>query len=52
MDEKGDYYCLELNTLPGMTELSLAPMAARADGVQFDELIKMLIDSALDKQPK
>ena len=52
MDEKGDYYCLELNTLPGMTELSLAPMAARADGVQFDELIKMLIDSALVHHPK
>ncbi len=41
------YHCLELNTLPGMTELSLAPMAAKAEGIEFDELIKMLIESAL-----
>ncbi|MCH9024575.1 MAG: D-alanine--D-alanine ligase [candidate division Zixibacteria bacterium] len=46
------YHCLELNTLPGLTELSLAPMAAKADGIQFDELIKMLIDSALVHHPK
>lgn len=41
------FYCLELNTLPGMTELSLAPMAAKAEGIEFDELISMLVDSAL-----
>ena len=52
MNEKEDYYCLELNTLPGMTELSLAPMAAKAEGIQFDELIKMLIESALVHHPK
>ena len=38
----GRYICLELNTLPGMTELSLFPMAARAAGIEFDRLLEML----------
>ena len=52
MAKNNKYYCLELNTLPGLTELSLAPMAAKADGIEFDKLIKMLIDSALVHHPK
>lgn len=47
LDENGQYYCLELNSQPGMTDLSLAPMAAKASGIDFDKLIKMVIDSAL-----
>ena len=46
------YHCLELNTLPGMTELSLAPMAAQAEGVSFDQLIELLIKSALEHHQK
>ncbi|MCH7690239.1 MAG: D-alanine--D-alanine ligase [candidate division Zixibacteria bacterium] len=46
------YHCLELNTLPGMTELSLAPMAAQAEGVSFDQLIELLIKSALEHHRK
>lgn len=46
------YHCLELNTLPGMTELSLAPMAAQAEGVSFDQLIELLIKSALEHHHK
>ncbi len=38
----GTYICLELNTLPGMTELSLFPMAARAVGISFDQLLEKL----------
>lgn len=49
LDESGQYYCLELNTLPGMTELSLVPMAAEAAGINFDELVQRIIDSASDK---
>jgi D-alanine-D-alanine ligase len=35
-------YCLEVNTLPGMTEMSLVPMAARAVGIEFEELLEIL----------
>jgi len=43
-----NYICLELNTLPGMTSLSLFPMAARAAGVEFDELLERLCYLALE----
>lgn len=42
MSEAGEPYCLEVNTLPGMTELSLVPMAARAAGMGFDELVERI----------
>jgi D-alanine-D-alanine ligase len=42
------YICLELNTLPGMTELSLFPMAARAAGIEFGELLDRLCNLALE----
>jgi len=38
---------LEVNTLPGMTELSLAPMAAKEAGINFDELIDEICKAAL-----
>lgn len=46
MDRNNEFYCLELNTLPGMTDLSLVPMAAREAGIDFDELIARIIKSA------
>ncbi|UCG60302.1 MAG: D-alanine--D-alanine ligase [Candidatus Zixiibacteriota bacterium] len=49
LDAKNEFYFLELNTLPGMTELSLAPMAASAVGIGFDQLIAKLIESALHR---
>lgn len=33
------YYCLEINTIPGMTEMSLVPKAAAAVGISFPELL-------------
>jgi D-alanine-D-alanine ligase len=43
----GKYFCLEINTLPGMTELSLLPDAAKAAGISFDELCeRILMESA------
>ena len=33
---------LEINTVPGMTELSLVPMAAREAGISFDELAERI----------
>ncbi len=45
--KSGKFYCLEINTLPGMTELSLSPMAAKALGISFDRLIEKMVESAL-----
>jgi D-alanine-D-alanine ligase len=45
-----DYICLELNTLPGMTELSLFPMAARTAGIQFGRLLERLCLLALERK--
>ena len=42
-----ELYCLEVNTLPGMTPLSLVPKAAKAVGITFEELIKRIIQQAL-----
>jgi len=40
-------YVLEINTLPGMTETSLLPQEAKADGISFPELLDAIIESAL-----
>nr|MDK2850347.1 D-alanine-D-alanine ligase [Candidatus Cloacimonadota bacterium] len=37
-------YFLELNTLPGMTPLSLTPMAAKAAGMSFEDLLEHILD--------
>ena len=39
----GTPYCLEVNTVPGLTELSLVPMAARAVGIEYDELVGRIL---------
>lgn len=43
----GGLYCLEANTLPGMTGTSLVPQAAQADGVGFPELCERIALDAL-----
>jgi len=45
---KGDdeAYFLEVNTIPGMTELSLVPKAAAHVGISFDEVCERLLDGA------
>ena len=47
LEPDGSFYCLEINTLPGMTALSLAPMAFKCEGIEFDKLVAMIIESAL-----
>lgn len=37
---------LELNTIPGMTDLSLVPMAAKASGIEFDALCERVLEGA------
>ena len=50
MTEDGQYSCLEANTLPGMTELSLVPQAAAAHGLSFAELCERIAELALERQ--
>lgn len=47
LDRNNVPYFLEINTLPGMTDLSLVPMAARAAGISFNELVQKIIDLSL-----
>jgi D-alanine-D-alanine ligase len=46
VDRAGTPYLLEVNTVPGMTDHSLVPMAARARGIDFDELCLRILDGA------
>ena len=46
MSAQGKLYCLEANTLPGMTVTSLIPQEAAAIGMSFEQLIEKLIDMA------
>ncbi len=45
---KGDPYVLEINTIPGMTEMSLVPDAARAAGISFEELVEKIVKLGLE----
>ncbi|HWL40528.1 MAG TPA: D-alanine--D-alanine ligase [Gemmatimonadaceae bacterium] len=45
---EGEFYCLEANTLPGMTQLSLIPQGAAAMGIDFPELCERITKLALD----
>jgi D-alanine-D-alanine ligase len=49
LNDKDELYCLEVNTLPGMTELSLVPKAVRAKGMEFNELIENILGLSLKK---
>lgn len=47
MDVNGDCYCLEANTLPGMTPTSLLPQEAAAVGLSFEDLCEKIMASAV-----
>lgn len=49
MNDKNEIFCLEANTLPGMTPTSLLPQEAKAVGIDFEELCDMIIDISLKK---
>lgn len=49
MDDHLNFYCLEANTLPGMTKTSLLPQEAAAAGIEFPELCQMIIDISMEK---
>jgi D-alanine-D-alanine ligase len=47
LDTYGQPWLLEVNTVPGLTDHSLVPMAAAAAGIDFDALILRILDSSL-----
>lgn len=49
LDENGDIYCLEINTLPGMTATSLLPQEAKAAGIEYGELCELIIQKSLER---
>jgi D-alanine-D-alanine ligase len=46
MDADGNMYCLEANTLPGMTPTSLLPQEAVAIGIGYEELCERILNKA------
>ncbi len=50
LDENNNAYCLEANTLPGMTPISLMPQEAREAGISYDELCKSIVNSGIKKR--
>ena len=49
LTESGDAYCLEANTLPGLTPTSLLPQEAAAVGIDYPTLCKTIIKLSLEK---
>ena len=49
MDKDGNMYCLEANTLTGMTPTSLIPQEAKVLGMDYPELCEKLIEVSLKK---
>ncbi|MGD9298330.1 MAG: D-alanine--D-alanine ligase [Thiohalocapsa sp.] len=52
LDEQGDPRLLEVNTVPGMTDHSLVPMAAKAAGIDFDMLCQRILATSLGEQTR
>jgi len=46
-DANGNFHLLEVNTVPGLTSHSLVPMAAKAAGMEFEELVYRILQEAL-----
>jgi D-alanine-D-alanine ligase len=52
LTEEGNFFCLEVNTIPGMTETSLVPMAAKAAGLSYEDLVEGLLRMAIEGKKK
>ena len=48
-NDKDEIYCLEMNTLPGMTSASLLPKEARAVGIEYADLCELIIKKSLER---
>jgi D-alanine-D-alanine ligase len=49
MDSQGNPYVLEVNTIPGMTDHSLVPKAAKQAGIEFDDLCLRILETSNDR---
>lgn len=49
-DDQGRFWLLEINTIPGMTDHSLFPMAAKAAGLDFCQLVIAILSGTLEKR--
>jgi D-alanine-D-alanine ligase len=49
LNSRNEMFCLEANTLPGMTPTSLLPQEAQAVGMNFNELCEKIIELSLRK---
>lgn len=47
LDSERNPYLLEVNTVPGMTSHSLVPMAAKTEGIEFDELVWRILSASM-----
>ena len=47
IDSEGNAQLIEVNTVPGMTDHSLVPMAAKAKGIEFDELVWRILETSI-----
>lgn len=52
LDRNGSPFVLEVNTIPGLTPLSLLPLSAKSAGISFSQLIDIIIQNALRKRRK
>ena len=50
LDADGQPWLIEINTVPGLTDHSLVPMAARATGIDFDRLVCRILDTSLQAE--
>lgn len=50
LTEAGDIFCLEVNTLPGMTATSLMPQEAAAAGICYEDLCELIIEKSLERK--
>lgn len=49
IDKSGQPFMLEVNTIPGMTEMSLVPDAARAAGMSFEQIVDKIVQLGLEQ---
>ena len=50
LDKAGSPYVLEVNTVPGMTDHSLVPMAAKNAGLGFDDLVMQILETSMESR--
>lgn len=48
-DQSGQFYLLEANSVPGMTDHSLVPMAAKQAEINFEQLVWKILESSMEK---